>query len=118
MPTLKPEPKPSFNEAFNNLTGYNEAEIEKRFGFDVYVRMLEMADPETGELKTIPRLMQRAVIFGNECRKGVPVEEAYTAAMELPSGEIDDYFSHEEDPAEDLGQPADTEAGKGDSTSK
>lgn len=71
--------KPTYNEAVENLTGFDEIAIEKKFGTDL------------DELRISMQL--RALIFIARTRTGLTEKDAYNAAMNLTVKQLDDEFS-------------------------
>lgn len=105
------EKRPTFNEALEALTGFDELAIEKYFQFDLYERLVGVGDDD-GNVKTLPVLLQRALIFA-ETRKEKGDPQAFGAVMNMRSSEVLAYFSDEDDSADQAedGLP-ETEAGK------
>lgn len=89
----------TLQEALNSLTGYDEIAIAQAFGKDI------------STLLETPTTAGRALIFVLNRREGRPDKEAKAAAMELPLGDVNAYFSSD-DPDPD--QP-NTPAGEDDS---
>lgn len=84
-------------EIVESLTGYEEDEIEKRFGADVNVL-----------LATKPMRALRALIFTVLARTGE--KTAYKDAMSMPAKDVSPWFAEDED--EPMPEEPITESGK------
>lgn len=91
----------SFTDIINSLTGYEETEIENRFGA-----------PIADLLENITRA-GRALIFIVEKRATGKSEASYKTAMSLKLSEVNDRFKSEDEDADDVfpNEP-DTDQGK------
>lgn len=70
-----------------SLTGFDEIAIEKHFeGFDIY------ADAERKPMKAL-----RALVFVHRRREGDEDAEAKQAALDMPLGDVQDYFIEDEE---------------------
>lgn len=96
--------KPTYSEAVDTLTGYEEIAIENQFGDEFF------------GLSIVKRM--RALAFVFEKREGLSDKDAKKKIMSLSQAAIGEYFSDEDDEDdegdEDLGIEPVTDAGKGD----
>lgn len=91
--------KPSVEETFQSLTGFDELAIKDKFGIE------NPADAETR-----PIIWTRALVFVLFKRAGQTTQAAYQTAMEVPVGELDSHFADE--PEDVFADEPDSEAGK------
>lgn len=96
--------KPTAEDAFNSLTGFDEIAIEKRFGLSDYTTI----ESQSGK-------WMRAMVFVLKRREGLNDLDAYNAAMSMSLGELNDQFATDdetdrdfdpENPTSDLGKDA------------
>jgi hypothetical protein len=101
--------KLSMEDITRSLTGYEENEIEERFGHPIGV-LLQIALTKSG----------RALIFVVENRElGGKPDKAYHRAMSLTVGEVNDRFLDADEDEDDVDPDRpDTDQGKGDSPSE
>lgn len=96
--------KPTFSEAIETLTGYEEESIAKAFG------------AHFGDLPAVST-MKRALVYVARKREGLDHAKAKDAAMSVALKEINDFFAPDEEDSDDPDFPAgengpETEAGK------
>lgn len=97
--------RPSADAMFESLTGHDEVAIVDRFGDEIH------------HLRVRPFTFLRALIYVHQLRANKaadvvdPEGKAYTAALDVPLGEINDYFGPE--PVEVDPDEPETPAGKG-----
>lgn len=85
-------------EFFRTITGFDEIAIAKLFGEDV------------AALRDKPFRFTRALVFVDKRRGGLKDGPAYTAAMDLTMGDLEDYFP---EPVDELDpDEPETEQGK------
>lgn len=82
-PDAPAAPLPTYDEAIESLTGYEEEAIVKKFGTDI------------DSLRTSMQL--RALIFTFDVRNGDEQKAAYEHAMSLPAKAFLDHFSSPDD---------------------
>lgn len=92
------------DEMFESLTGFDEIGITKQFGKTI-----------TDLAKTDELQMVRALVFTDQRRAGLKDSEAFKAAQTFTLGEIDGYFT--EDDEIDPEDPV-TDSGKGEPSSE
>lgn len=102
---------PSFNEAFEGLTGDAEDAIQEHYGLDIYATIITLADDAI--LSALPIKPTRALILGHLVSSGTPKDAAVNTVRAMTMKQVMDYFT--EDIAEADPDDPDTEAGKGDS---
>lgn len=102
-------PKLSMLDITRSLTGYEENEIEERFGYPIGV-LMDAALTKAG----------RAFIYIVEKREnGGKAEKAYHHAMNMRLIDVNDRFLDDEEDADDpVADEPDTEQGKGGSPSE
>lgn len=102
-------PKLSMTDITRSLTGYDENEIEERFGHSIGV-LLQVSLVKAG----------RALIYVVEKRElGGKADKAFHRAMSLPLSEVNDRFlDDEEDEDDPMPDEPNTEQGKGGSPSE
>lgn len=79
---------PTYVEAINNLTGYDEDEIETRFG-------IATSDYLEGDMP-VGKCM-RALLFGVRRREGIPDDDAYDQVKKLSNREVLEFFDTTDD---------------------
>lgn len=97
--TINETPKPSVEELFQSLTGFDELAIKDKFGIE-----------NPAEVEHRPIIWTRALVFIIFKRDGMNSQQAYQAAMETPSGILDSFFA--DDPEDVLPDDPDSEPGK------
>jgi hypothetical protein len=107
MSTTAESPKLSFSESVASLTGYEEVELEERFG-ETIGRLMDSALSKAG----------RALIYIDERRAGAKPADAYKTAMSMRLVEVNTRFFDDDEDADDFDpdNPV-TEQGKDDSPS-
>jgi hypothetical protein len=75
----------SAEEFSESLTGFEEIAVEKHMGMDIY------ADAERK-----PILAMRSLVFVHQTREGLDAGKAKQAAMEMPLGEVKEFFAEAE----------------------
>lgn len=87
------------DEMFDSLTGFDEIAIAKAFDLEI-----------TGLAQHKPTLFLRALVFVDRRRAGADDKTAKQASLELPLGQVHDYFV--EDPEDPDPEDPDSEVGK------
>lgn len=78
--------KPTAEEVFGSLTGFDEIAIANQFTAEVGT----LADEK-------PTMFLRSLVFALRRRQGLSDREAYAEVMEMPLGDVNDYFAEEGD---------------------
>jgi hypothetical protein len=100
--------KPTFDEAIESLTGWDEIAIEKATGHTIE----SMTDEKTMRALQLSRAVA-AVLLGRD--KGMPHGEAYREVMGWPQAQVQAMFA--EPPKQDvIPDEPDSESGKGGSS--
>lgn len=100
--TTTPTSELPLSDVLNSCTGFEELAVEQRFGADPYTLL------GTNVVKCM-----RAAAFVVHKRTGKNDRDAYKAAMDLTSKDLDDFFPDDED--EPMPEEPVTDLGKDDS---
>jgi hypothetical protein len=92
----------TFEEMSESVTGFDEIAVEKIMGMDMYT-----------EAEAKPVLLLRSLVFIHIRRSGISDPDARKQVMEMPLGDVNDYFASKEEDV-DPDEP-DSESGKDES---
>ena len=105
--------RPSFGEAYDNVTWYDEQAVEKAFDVDIHDLMEQFSEGGLGVKRAV--LLVRAFELVAERRNGKKDEAAAKAVRELTTAQLTEllraYLDNEDEPMPE--EPV-TTAGKGD----